>query len=135
MSEHANAVALRQAYIAFAAGNLPTVLRAFATDAVMHVRGNGELAGDHKGHEAITAVLTRGFELTGGTQRIEVREIYADAEHGMVVVQETATRAADGARLEVAETHLFRFGPDGTATDFWDVPADPQAHDDFFDGV
>ncbi len=135
MSEHPNAVALRHVYAAFAAGDLPTVLSAFAPDAVMHARGDGPMAGDHKGHEAITALLVGGFELTGGTQRIGVREVYADAEHGVVVVQETATRAADGARLEVAETHLVRFGPDGTVTDFWDIPADPKAHDDFFDGV
>jgi ketosteroid isomerase-like protein len=135
MTEHPNATALRRAYAAMAAGDLPTVLAAFAPDAVVHIGGSGPMAGDHKGHEAITAALVHGFELTGGTQRLEVREVYADAEHGVVVVQETATRAADGRTLDVAETNLFRFGPDGLATEFWDIPADPKAHDDFFDGI
>jgi ketosteroid isomerase-like protein len=135
VTEHPNATALRHVYAAFGEGDLPTVLAAFAPDAVFHVRGNGPMAGDHKGHEAITAVLVHGFELTGGTQRIEVRDIFADAEHGVAVTFETATRAADGAKLEVAETHLIRFGPDGLATDFWDIPADPDRHNDFFDGI
>jgi hypothetical protein len=135
VTEHPNAVALRQAYAAMAAGDLPTVLSAFAPDAVMHIRGNGPISGDHKGIEAITGVLVHGFELTGGTQKLDVREVFADAEHGVVVVHETATRAADGVTLDVLETNLFRFGPDRRVVEFWDIPADPKRHDDFFDGV
>jgi uncharacterized protein len=135
VTEHPNAIALRHAYAAMAAGDLPTVLAAFAPDAVVHIGGSGPMSGDHKGHEAIGAALMHGFELTGGTQRLDVRDVFADAEHGIVVLRETATRAADGKTLDVMETNLFRFGPDGRAAEFWDVPADPKLHDDFFDGI
>lgn len=134
MAEHPNVAVLRNAYATFAAGDLEAVLSFFAADAVWHVGGRGPLSGDHKGHDALVAKFAYDANLTAGTQHLEVREVYADAEHGVVVLQETATRAADGARLDVAETNLFRFGADGKFVELWDLPADPDAHDAFFDG-
>ncbi|MGQ0617296.1 MAG: nuclear transport factor 2 family protein [Acidimicrobiia bacterium] len=134
MAEHPNAEKIRTAYAAFTAGDLPAVVEAFAPDAVFHVAGDGPTTGDHKGHQAITALLVDGFHKTGGTQRIEVRSIYADDHHGVVVAHETATRAHDGATLDIEEVHLLALAPDGRVTDFWDVPSDPDVHDAFFDG-
>lgn len=134
MTEHPNVAVLRNAYSAFAAGELAAVQSFFSSDAVWHVGGRGPLSGDHKGHDALTAKFAYDGTLTGGTQHLEVREVYADAEHGVVVLDETATRAADGRRLEVAETNLFRFDAAGKIVELWDIPADPEAHDAFFDG-
>lgn len=134
MSEHPNVARVHAAYAAFAAGDLPAVLDWFAPDAVFHVAGDGPLAGDHKGHEAITAALVQSFQMTGGTQRIDVKKVYADGEHAVVVVHETATRARDGATLDIDEVHLATLDPAGRVTDFWDLPSDPDVHDAFFAG-
>ena len=135
MAEHPNVARIRQAYAALAAGDLPAVLGQFAPDIVFHVGGDGPLAPAQKGLEGATAALVYGFELTGGTQRFEVRNVFADDDHGIVHVRETATRAADGVALDVEEVHLFAFDADGLIGELWDIPADPDTHDAFFDGV
>src|SRR5512132_120335 len=57
---------------------------------------------------------------------------FAGDHHAIAHVRETATRAADGARLDVREAHVFHLDPDGRATEFWNVHADPEAYEAFF---
>ena len=135
MPEHPNVARIRQAYATLAAGDLPTVLEQFAPDIVFHVGGQGPLAGVQKGRENAGAALIHGFEVTGGTQRFDLRYVFADDDHAVIHVRETATRAADGKTLDVEEVHLMAFDDNGLITELWDIPADPQEHDDFFDGV
>lgn len=134
MAEHPNAARIRSTYAAFAAGDLAAVLDQFDPDVITHVAGDGPLAGVQKGHDGLGAVIGHGFTLTGGTQRLEVQQVFADAEHAVVHVRETATRTADGAALDVHEVHLITLGADGRITQFRDIPADPDLHNAFFDG-
>lgn len=134
MAEHANATTIRNIYSSFTAGDVPAVLARFTPDLVFHVAGDGPLAGEQKGHDGLLAVLGSGRETSGGTQRFEVRNVFADADHAVAHVRETATRASDGAALDVEEVHLVRLDADGLIAEFWDIPADPDAHDAFFDG-
>lgn len=134
MAEHPNVARFRHAYAALAAGDVPTVLEQFAPDIIFHVGGDGPLAGAQKGREGATAALVHGFEVSGGTQRFDVRNMFADDDHAVVHVRETATRAADGVTLDVEEVHLFAINADGLIAELWDIPADPNVHDDFFDG-
>ena len=134
MAEHANAAGVRAAYAAYQAGDLETVLNSFASDAVFHVGGDGPMTGHHKGHAEIVAALTQSYQLTGGSQRFELHNVYADDEYGVVHARETATRTTDGATLDIDEVHLIVFAPDGRIADFRDLPSDPARHDAFFDG-
>lgn len=134
MSEHKNVTTMRAAYAELAAGNLPGLLGYFAPDAIFHVGGHGPLTGQHKGHEAIGEALMHGVMASGGTQKFEIRSMFADDRHAIVVTRETATRASDGKQLDVEEVHLFSLNPDGSVAEIWDIPADHAAHDDFFDG-
>jgi ketosteroid isomerase-like protein len=134
MPEHPNVQRVRDAYAAFAAGDLAGALEDLAPDGVFHFTGQGPLSGDHKGFDDISAALIGTFELTGGTQKLEIRNVYANDDHAIVTVRETATRT-DGKTLDVEEAHLITFDGDGRITNLWDLPVDPQAHDDFFDGV
>jgi ketosteroid isomerase-like protein len=133
MSEHPNVGVLRKGYEAMAQGDLPAVLGLFAENGVLHVKAQAPLGGDHKGREAIGQALGHLFDWTGGTVSMEVKEIFADDDHAVVLVHETATRAADGTSLDVHEAHLFRL-KNGEATEFWDMPAEPDRgiHDAFF---
>lgn len=134
MAEHANVTTIRNAYTAFAAGDVAAVLALFSPDLVFHVAGSGPLAGEQKGLDGLQAVLGNGHETTGGTQRFALQHVFADDDHGVVHVRETATRAADGVVLDVHEVHLLRLDADGLITEFWDIPTDPDVHDAFFDG-
>jgi ketosteroid isomerase-like protein len=132
MAEHPNVATVRKAYEAFAKADLDGALADLADDCVFHFGGTGPNSGDHKGREAITAALIANFELTAGTQALDVKGIYADDERAVVVVRETASRP-DGASIDIDEVHVLGLR-DGKVTDLWDLPTDAQVHDDFFDG-
>ena len=133
MAQHPNVARVHDAYAAFAKGDLNTALGDLADDAVFHFNGDGPNSGDHKGRQAIEAALISNFELTGGTQVLNIHDIFADDLHAVVSLRETATRT-DGAMLDVEEAHVLTFDNDGKITNLWDLPADPEAHDRFFDG-
>lgn len=134
MAQHPNAARLRDGYAAFVAGDIPTVLALFSPDLVLHVGGDGPLAGVQKGHEGLMAVVGLTMEVSGGTQKFELQNVFADDLHGIVHVRETATRAADGKELDVHEVHLVTFDDEGRIAEFTDIPDDPDVHDGFFDG-
>jgi ketosteroid isomerase-like protein len=134
MAEHPNVQRIRDAYAAFLAGDLDTALNDLAPDAVFHFNGQGPLSGDHQGREAITKALVGTFELTGGSQVLDIKNVFADDHHGVVVLRETATRT-DGVKLDVTESHVLALDGQGRITELWDLPDDPEAHDNFFDGV
>jgi len=133
MAEHPNVSVVRDAYAAFSKGDLEGALAALADDAVFHFGGEGPNSGDHKGREAITAALVHNFELTGGSQALDVKDIFADDRRAAVVVHETASRV-DGASLAMDEVHVLHFDGAGKITDLWDLPTDATVHDAFFDG-
>jgi ketosteroid isomerase-like protein len=134
MAEHPNVARVRDAYAAFAKGDLNTALTDLADDAVFHFTGEGPLSGDHKGRAAIEKALIGNFELTGGTQKLDISGVFADDRRAAVVLRERATRN-DGATLDIEEVHILAFDADGKITDLWDLPTDPDVHDRFFDGV
>jgi|SRR5450759_3541854 ketosteroid isomerase-like protein len=133
MGLHPNVMRVRDAYAAFAKADLNGALKDLADDAVFHFNGEGPNSGDHKGRAAIERALIANFELTGGTQSLEIKDVFADDNHGVVVAHETATRT-DGATLGIDEVHVLAINPDGKITDLWDLPTDPDVHDAFFDG-
>ena len=133
MAEHPNVQRVRDAYTAFGAGDLDAALRDLADNAVFHFKGDGPIAGDHRGRADIEKALITAFELTGGTQKLDIRGIYADEDHAVVMLRETATRP-DGATLDIDEAHVIKVDADGKITDLWDLQTDPELHDGFFDG-
>jgi hypothetical protein len=133
MPEHPNVHMIRQAYDAFAAGDLAAALKDVAPDGVFHIGGKGPHSGDHRGVDEISAAFIALFEVSGGTLKLDISGIYADDHHGVVVLRETASRA-DGATLDIDEVHVLALDGEGRITDFKDLPSDPDAHDRFFDG-
>jgi hypothetical protein len=131
--EHPNVQRIRSAYGAFAAADLTAALKDLAPDAVFHFNGSGPLSGDHTGIDEISKALVGTFELTAGTQKLDIASILADDRHGVVVLRETASRP-DGATLDVDEVHVLAIDSEGRITDLWDLPSDPESHDRFFDG-
>jgi len=133
MPEHPNVLRIRNAYDAFARADLSEALKDLAPNAVFHFNGSGPLSGDHTGVDEISKALIGTFELTGGTQKLDISSIFADDHHGVVVLRETASRP-DGATLDVDEVHVLAIDGEGRISDLWDLPRDPESHDRFFDG-
>ena len=133
MAEHPNVQRIRDAYAAFSTGDLTAALKDLAPNAVFHFNGQGPLSGDHTGADDITAALIGLFELTAGTQKLDIASVYADDQHGVVILRETASRP-DGATLDIDEVHVLAIDEEGRITHLWDLPSDPERHDRFFDG-
>ena len=133
MAEHPNVQRIRDAYAAFGDGDLASALKDLAPNAVFHFKGSGPLSGDHTGVDDISAALIGAFELTAGTQKLDIASVFADDHHGVVVLRETASRP-DGATLDVEEVHVLAIDDEGRITDLWDLPSDPETHERFFDG-
>jgi ketosteroid isomerase-like protein len=134
MAEHPNVRVIREAYVALGAGDFAGGLKNVAPDAVFHIGGSGPLSGAHRGSKEIETFLLGLVALTAGDQQLDISTIYADDEHGVVVLRETASRP-DGATLDVDEVHLLGLDHRGRITELWDLPSDPEAHDRFFDGL
>jgi uncharacterized protein len=131
-AQHPNVELAHRGYAAFANGDLDALLDFFAADIVWHVGGDGPLSGEHVGIEAVATLFGRIFELTGGTQRLDVVDVFAGDHHVVAVIHETATRVTDGHRLDMREAHVLRLDADRKVTEVWDLPEDPAAHDAFF---
>ena len=133
MAAHPNVQRIRDAYAAFAAGDLAAALKDLAPDGVFHLAGSAPLGGEHRGIDEVSKALIGVFQLTAGTQKLDISGIYADDKHAVVVMRETASRP-DGATLDIDEVHVLGLDSEGRVTDFWDLPSDPEAHERFFDG-
>jgi ketosteroid isomerase-like protein len=131
MHQHPNVARIVEGYERFAARDIDGVLRLLSDDVVWHVAG-GRYAGDHKGRDEVADHLRELARFTDDTLLLNVLDVFADDHHAVAHVRETATRAADGARLDVREAHVFHLDAAGRAIEFWNVHDDPEAYELFW---
>ena len=130
MAEHPNAALIKRAHDAFANGNyVPVWTELFSRDVVWHLPGNGPLAGDHRGRDAVLAAMRRFEQLSGGTIRTEVHDILANDEHAVALLRATGTRGAK--RYEALEMDVYHIS-DGKVTEFWSFSEDQRLTDEFW---
>ncbi|MGH9110886.1 MAG: nuclear transport factor 2 family protein [Acidimicrobiales bacterium] len=127
MPEHPNIRLARQGYDAFARSDLAALLDLLADDVVWRVGGDGPLSGERRGRDEVARGFAHALELTGGTQCLDLLDVSVD-DDGVVLVDETASRARDGATLDVRQAHVRRTDPDGKVVEFRDLPSDQAAH-------
>jgi ketosteroid isomerase-like protein len=126
---HPNEELLRSGYEAFGRGDINAVLAIFADDIVWHIPGRSSLAADYKGHQEVLGFFGKLVELSGGTFSIELHDILADDDHGVVLVREKAQR--NGKTLEMDSAHIWHI-KNGKATEFWGLATDPYTDDEFW---
>jgi ketosteroid isomerase-like protein len=121
---------VRRGYEAFNAGDMDTLRTILARDIVQHSPGHSQLAGEYKGIDAVLAYYGKLAELTGGTFRADLVDVYGDGKgHVTAVHQVTANR--DGATRVTRGAILFTFVGD-RATDMLEMHADLPGDDAFF---
>ena len=130
MTEHPNVERARRGYEAFAKGDLATLTELIADDAVWHVRIGGLLDGDYHGRDQIFGFFGRLAEETGGTFRLDVRDILANDEHTAVLCDLSASRG--GKSAEQLVINVSTNNRDGQITEFWSGTTDPAAAVDFW---
>jgi ketosteroid isomerase-like protein len=126
---HPNEDRIRQGYEAFSKGDLQRLDDLFADDIVWHVGGRSPLAGDYKGKQEVYAFFGRLAEGTGGSFQLEVHDILANDEHGVVFVHSRGQR--EGKTLDDNTLHAFQL-ENGKVKEFWGYPGDMYAVDEFW---
>jgi|SRR5437660_8939206 len=129
-AQHVNVARTRQAYEAFAKGDMQAVGDSLADNIQWHIAGKSPLAGDYRGKDAVFGFFGKLMEETGGTFKIEVHDILANGEHSVALVTNTAERK--GKRLAWRSANITHGDAEGRVTEFWGFNEDSQAVDEFF---
>ncbi|MCQ4080393.1 nuclear transport factor 2 family protein [Streptomyces sp. RB6PN25] len=130
MAEHPNATLVRRGYEAFSRADADTLSQIIAKDATYHSPGTHPLSGDHKGLDAVLTHFGRLAEETGGTLRVELRNLMVDGRgHVMAVHRVTAERG--GKKLDQMGGIVFRIVGE-KATDLDECVEDLDAVNEFW---
>lgn len=112
---HANGDTLRRLYEAFGSGDVPTVLGLLPDDVRYSVSGHCQVSGVYEGKSEALGFFGKLMQLSGGTFRIQVLDILANDEHGVVLTHETAQD--DGRVLDNRAVHVWNM-PAGACREF-----------------
>ena len=137
MSEHPNVERIRRGYdirgttTDFSDSDREEIEDLFHEDLVYHGQGTSRFAQDFRGRDQFFAV-ERQFARSA-TMRQDVKKIFADDVHAIVLVQVHAVHEGEETTWEEAE--IFHFDANGKVTDTWGIPADQQVVDEFWAAV
>ncbi len=105
--EQQNVRLVRGLYEARERGDLEAVRSMLADDVVWHEPDvGGAHDGDHRGPGEVLGMMRDASERTGGTFLLVAREVVANGEHAVAMVDWSAERA--GERLEGKEAAVYR---------------------------
>jgi ketosteroid isomerase-like protein len=102
-----NAQLLQTAYDAFSRGDLEPLLGALTDDISWHDSTLGPLAGTYTGKDQVLSLFGRMMTVYGGTLRLEVVDIFANDDRGVVLTREAGTTG--GASATWTGVHLWSF--------------------------
>ena len=126
---HPNEELLRRGYDAFSTGDMATLGDLFSDDIAWHIPGRSPLAGDYNGKERVFGLFSQLLELSEGTFRVEIHDVLASDEHGVVLAKVRGQRG--GKTLEGNDVHVWHLR-DGKAVEFWGHSGDQYAVDEFW---
>jgi ketosteroid isomerase-like protein len=129
-ADHPNALRVRDLFRGFAAGDVAAIQAAIAEDAVWHFPGRrGQLAGSHRGHEAIFTFLGKVVALSEGSFHLDLVEVVANADRAVALFRGHGRR---GDRELDNPTCLVVRLVQGRASEIWEYVWDLPSVDDFW---
>ncbi len=128
---HRNEDLLRKVYVAFATGDLATLVGLFTDDFEWHMAGQFPLAGDYKGAEEVKGLFSKIFELLGpdGSLQLDPEEILANDDYAMALVHYIGRRGDKV--LDMRNIHVWRVAG-GELAEYWFHPRDLRAVETFW---
>jgi ketosteroid isomerase-like protein len=127
---HPNEEIVRQGYKAFGEGDMDTLGKLFAPDAVHSATGSNPLSGDYNGIDAILGYYGKLFEHSDGTFSVELKDVTLEGDDTAVTTHRAKAQRA-GETLDQDETLTFTIS-DGKITRIVENYADPAAYDAFW---
>ena len=125
-----NETQAREAYAAFAAGDLDKVKAVFHPDVVWHVDGKSPMAGDYKGITEVLDFFGKMFTETNGTFRTTLQEVIATEDTVVVIGRVQAER--EGKSIDATQVAVYRSDAEGRVTDATFYSDDTSQFDAFF---
>jgi ketosteroid isomerase-like protein len=119
-----NQETLKTIYDAFSKGDVNTVMGNLSDDIVYHITGRSLVSGDYSGKGEVLQLFTKLMELSEGTFSLEVVDMFANEQRGVVLTMERAKR--DGRGLENRAVHVWEMSDvkgtrfDGYHEEVWD---------------
>lgn len=130
MSEHPNATRVRQMFAAFRAGDAATIATMIPEDAVWHFPGrHGQLAGTHRGRDAIFTFLLNVQGLTSHTFHLDLIDVVANDAHAVALFRGQAER--NGKTLDNPTCLRIRLD-NGQVKEVWEFVWDLYHVDEFW---
>jgi hypothetical protein len=130
MSEHPNAVRVRELFDAFRRGDIDAVRAVIPEWAVWHFPGRrGQLAGSHRGRDAIFAFLLKVQGLTNGTFHLDLIDVLANDAQAVALFRGHGER--EGKRLDNPTCLRMRI-ENGQVVEVWEFVWDLFAVDEFW---
>jgi ketosteroid isomerase-like protein len=130
VTEHPNATLVRGLFQAFRDADVARIQSALAASAVWHFPGRrGQLAGTHRGREAIFAFLVNVQALTGQTFHLDLLDVLANDHHAVALFTGHATR--NGKTLENPTCLRMRID-NSQIVEVWEFVWDLYQVDDFW---
>lgn len=120
----------RQAYKAFAEGDMATLDSLMADDVQWHVAGDSVISGDYDGKQAVFEFFRQLSDRSGGTFSLDIHDIVANDNHTVALVKSRGER--DGRRLEDNNVQVMHI-ENGRVVSFWSFQWDQQAATAFWE--
>jgi len=129
MADYPNAEPIRQAFDAFARGDMATMQSLVAEDTVWHIPGRGPLAGDHQGRDAVFEMFGRLVQASEGTFDQRLLDVLTSEDHAVALTHATARRGDHNYKGQDAWIFELR---DGQIAEACWRPEDVYAADEFW---
>ncbi len=130
MAEHPNVALIRKGIDAFNQGNPGALMALIADDAVFYVPGSSPIAGEYRGKEAIGGFFRHMGQLSGGSQRIDLKALLSGGDEHVVAVW-TAYGRRQGLEYKGMAGWIFRVR-DGQIVEGRNLQEDQDAIDAFW---
>ena len=127
MTEHPNAVAVRQGFEAWNSGRLDVLREYLSEDAVLHFAGNNAMSGTYRGRDAVMDALGRASQ--GWGPHVELEALLASDDH---VIAFFHGSERDGTTLDVVTAQPMKVNAEGKLTEIWFLANDQRAFDQFW---
>ena len=124
-----NAAMIVGAYEAFGRGDIPGALELFAEDISWHVPGRGPLSREYRGPTEVLGFFNHFMQLSEGTFKIRIDEVFAKGDRVIILCTETARRG--GRDWSSSQVHVWTLR-DGRAIAFREYEGDQQGEDEFW---